>query len=82
VYLRTNVGDTQVWFFLILFSLNSYSYPKAQSISDSKVLRPDRTIGFKEGDKFVLNQPHRVRYNEYDNLVYVVDRKDNDIKVF
>ena len=66
----------------ILSILTVFSYSKAQNLLDSQVLRPDKIVGAEEDSKIILNQPVVVRYNEYDNLVYVVDTKDNNLKIF
>ncbi len=67
---------------LIICTALIIPYSEAQNLNNIQVLRPDKVVGTDMENIFILNQAYRVRYNEFDNLLYVVDFKDNDIKIF
>lgn len=66
----------------IIFILLTIPCSKAQNLLDTQVLKPDKIVGAEKENIFLLNQAWRVKYNEFDKLLYVIDFKDNDIKVF
>ena len=43
---------------------------------------PVTIIGEKEDDEVIFNEPNYVRFNKFDQNIYVVDRKDNKILIF
>lgn len=80
--------DTKLYlFFLTLFLLIQLTFSLLTCsdtliIPDPITLNPDKLFCAKDESKIVLNGPISARYNQYNNLVYVVDSKDHDIKVF
>lgn len=54
----------------------------AQNKTVSSQLVPDVVYGNREEDPVFLNQALEVRYNSFDDKLYVVDFKDHQIKMF
>lgn len=80
--MREKINFQFITLLSILSVLTVFYYSKAQNSSDAQIVRPDKMVGVEEDSKIILNQPVFVRYNEYDNLIYVVDTKENNLKIF